>query len=156
MMQAYAREGLDPPDAKDPIVAQAHFSIDVGRLIRHWEHCWKEMSFLAWIQYITQPTRERDMGSLAGSYERLRDADFLYRFFFRVPRLDPSAQPVCWIGMEALSDRTREEDRQEIESWMARVTPGSRTSLAALARDYRLLREPMWEKRTPRRTYVGA
>ena len=45
-------------------------------------------SFLIWLQYLTQPTMDVGMGSIAGDYRAPFDISYIYRFFIFVPEID--------------------------------------------------------------------
>ncbi|MCO5170383.1 MAG: hypothetical protein M9894_28945 [Planctomycetes bacterium] len=174
--EAAVARGFRIPRTGDPVIDSAHFSIAVGMLVRRWEACSTELNFLTWLQFITQITREVDMGCIAGHYERPWDVSFLYRFMFRVPSLTDVDQRVKRIDVElctgggapllptsrrakrrADADADVELDAPE-RAELRRLLASSRIARAALDElrtTHRLLTSPFWERRLPRGPYLG-
>lgn len=55
--------------------------IIIGEYIRPWKNYGLRFSVLNWLQYLTQVTLEKDMGSICGVTEDPGDCSFIYRFF---------------------------------------------------------------------------
>jgi hypothetical protein len=91
---AEAKQGFEHPHHDDPTIARVMSSIGVGTLLRRWrDHC-ARMTFLEWLQLITQVEEEVRMGSLAGPYTQPFDTSYVYRFFFHVPGIGLTRQLV--------------------------------------------------------------
>ena len=161
------------PEHADPVIERAHFSIQVGMLVRRWSECSTRMNFLTWLQYITQLTEQVEMGSIAGDYEKPFDVSYTYRFFITVPSIDVKAQRRDSIGLEICDAAGRPlwkelidelegvpaeyshlEDRPSPHRGLARVI-AERASLEDEARAHRLTTSPLWERRLPRGGYLG-
>lgn len=151
-----------PPKSGDPVVDRAHFSIAVATLVRRWRECSTSMNFLRWLQYVTQITKEIDMGCLAGDYEPPWDIAHLYRFFFRVPELAVTDQRVEEIELE-LCDRGGKPlpgqdagaaERDELRALFERE--GFRpASLSKVLETHELVSSALWTGQLPRHHYLG-
>jgi hypothetical protein len=79
---AEAVNGFQPRRHTDPHLNRLLSFIAAGHFVRPWKHYGLRLSVLEWLQYLTQPTFENDMGSILGDFRiPYRDINFLYRFF---------------------------------------------------------------------------
>jgi hypothetical protein len=74
----------------DPLLERVRRFIATARYLRPWRDYGLRLDLLHWLQYLTQPTRSTDMGSLAGDCQPPWDIDYQYRFFFWLDPRDPS------------------------------------------------------------------
>ena len=84
-------------DEKDPHIREVRDFIVTGRHVRPWKNYGLVFSVLDWLQYLTQVTFEKDMGSIAGYTAMPFDADYIHRFFIWV-----SAEKAFEIGKLAI------------------------------------------------------
>lgn len=173
--EAMKAKGIATRSCGDPIIDRAHFSIGVGRFARRWEESSACMTFLRWLQYITQATAEIDFGSVAGQYEKARES-YTHRVFFHVDHVARDTQPidaieleVCSGGGRSLGEQLRAvladaEDEEDRETWLQQHAEAIRalengpfrlTSLAEVLRDHELVSSAFWESRVPRGGYLG-
>ena len=94
--------------------------IIIGHYIRPWKNYGLTFSVVEWLQYLTQVTLERDMGSIAGSYEFSYDLDYIHRFFIWVSpenpfKIDQIAIELCDIHGNNLFSSDIWGDESEIE-----------------------------------------
>jgi hypothetical protein len=111
------------------------------------------MTFLRWIQYITQPTKKIAMGAIAGDYVMPLDVSYVYRFFFRVRTFDAPEVSVDSFGLQVCDQRGREL-RTEL---LAQPRDGydQVMSLDQVLTAHPLISSPFWERRLPRNGYLG-
>lgn len=76
------------PETMDEHINTVLEFIDTGNNIRPWKKYGLTFSVLEWLQYLTQITLPKDIGSIAGSYASPGDHTFLYRFFIWISRED--------------------------------------------------------------------
>lgn len=95
--------------------------IETGNHVRPWKRYGLTFSVMEWIQYLTQVTLEKDMGSIAGFYDRPWDHNFLYRFFIWISpknrfKIDHIAIEPCTSNGDSLLSPGlgRDEDEKEI------------------------------------------
>ncbi|MCA1793559.1 MAG: hypothetical protein LC660_06735 [Desulfobacteraceae bacterium] len=69
-----------PKNTDKHIKTVAEF-IDIGNNIRPWKKYGLTFSVMEWLQYLTQITLQKNMGSIAGPYSSSNDHTFLFRFF---------------------------------------------------------------------------
>lgn len=135
--------------------------IAAGHFVRPWKHYGLRMSILQWLQYLTQPTLEIDMGSIAGDFTSPRfDTSFTYRFFvwlrpealFEIDRL---AVELCDRYGDDLLAQLRERNDQEYDPRWADDLDRSietlnvdRYSLAEARQTFELAPDPFWELRS--------
>lgn len=161
---ASVQKGFEVPRVGDPTIDMAHFSIEVGVLVRRWQEHSKEMNFLQWVQYITQDTKVIDMGSLAGDYEPPSRIDHTYRYrvFLRVPEVGAEDQRIDGIHLELLNssgepllaDPAHSDEHEELRELMttANCEP---VSLEALGKTHQILTSAFWRGELPRGDYLG-
>lgn len=170
---AKVERGRVMPRHDDPVIERAHFSIQVGTLVRRWLDCSTRMNFLRWLQYITQFTREIEMGCIAGEYVKSDDISYTYRLFFTVPGLDEVEQRIESIGLEicdaagrplrqALLDELEGVPTEDRHLEPRRTPPAElrrvleeRVSLEDMTRAHHRTTSPFWEGRLPRGGYLG-
>jgi hypothetical protein len=109
------------PENSDEHIKTVVDFIEIGNKIRPWEKYGLTFSVLEWLQYLTQVTLEKDMGSIAGYYgSRPWEQTFLYRFFiwispkdrFKIDRI--AIEPCNAYGDSLLSPGIgRDEDEKE-------------------------------------------
>jgi len=85
---AQGRHKVSLQEYPDEYVQSANGSIIAGSFVRPWSDYSLKHSFLIWLQYLTQPTMDVDMGSIAGDYRAPFDISYIYRFFIFVPEID--------------------------------------------------------------------
>jgi hypothetical protein len=172
--RAQGKGGYSIPTWEHAVVDRAHFSIEVGILVHRSPECSSSMTFLRWLQYISQYTKEIHMGLVAGDYSRPSDISYIHRFFIEVATLEEREPRVKAIRLE-LCDRAERSTWDELERDVAEALEGSRlrivrpervneqlpratemrTSLDELRRDYDLISSPMWEGRLKGNGYLG-
>ncbi len=96
--------------------------IDIGNYIRPWKKYGLTFSVMEWLQYLTQVTLVRDMGSIAGHSESPWDHSFLYRLFIWLSRedffkIDQIAIELCDANGESLFSTREKDDEFEKESF---------------------------------------
>mgnify|MGYP001162883365 CR=1 FL=1 len=150
--RASERKGFEAPRTNHPAIDLAHFSIEVGMLVRRWSQYALETNVLSWLQYITQVTEEVDMGSILGGCGS--DAHYLYRFFFQVPRLERADQLVTSIHVEPLrrdgtplSSGTAQDELEPGEDEQLRRDRARLRSLTKLQERYELVPSVFWRRR---------
>ncbi len=175
--KATVLQGYEIPRTGNATIDGAHFAIEVGRLVRRWVDHSADMTFLRWLQYLTQVTTEIDMGSIAGDFEAPRfDVSYHYNLFVRVPALDARTQHVTDVTIDLrtpagadllddidaqLAEATRDDDRAYLERERARITrlaDAARphlTTLDALRETHTLVPSPFWARQIPRLQYLG-
>ena len=84
--QALATEPFEIPPHPDPLLERVRRFIATARYIRPWRDYGLRLDLLGWLQYLTQPMRTTDMGSLAGDWETYRFWQFPERPDPREPR----------------------------------------------------------------------
>lgn len=168
--------GVTIPSYDDPVIDRAHFSIKVGLLLRRWPECSTRMTFLRWLQYLTQISDDNEGGSRAGPYRNPREGTSVYRFLFHVPTLRVAEQPVTSIGLQlrSVDDRPllnvlkeeieEAEDDEERQNLMEEYET-IRTCLEELRYEPESLEDVLqthamkpsafWECRLPRNDYLG-
>lgn len=161
---ASVQKGFRVPRVGDPTIDMAHFSIEVGVLVRRWQEHSKELTFLRWIQYITQDTKVIDMGSLAGDYEPPSRIDYTYRYrvFLRVPEVATDDQRVDGIQLELLNnggepllaDPEHSDEHEELRELM-KTAECEPISLKALGKTHEVLTSAFWRGELPRGDYLG-
>ncbi|MEA2059448.1 MAG: hypothetical protein U9P10_02780 [Thermodesulfobacteriota bacterium] len=90
------------PENTDEHIKTVVQFIETGNHIRPWRKYGLTFSVLEWLQYLTQVTLQKDMGSIAGSYDSPWDHMFLYRFFIWISREDRFK--IDQIAIELLTD----------------------------------------------------
>lgn len=108
------------PDNTDEHIKTVVEFIETGNHIRPWKSYGLTFSVMEWIQYLTQVTLEKNMGSIAGSYDRPWDHNFIYRFFIWISPKDRfkidhiAIEPCTSNGGSLLSPGLgRDEDEKE-------------------------------------------
>ncbi|MFO7750746.1 MAG: hypothetical protein R6V54_11715 [Desulfobacteraceae bacterium] len=109
------------PENTDEHIKTVVEFIEIGNNIRPWKKYGLTFSVLEWLQYLTQVTLQKDMGSIAGSYKSSWDHTFLYRFFIWISpkdrfKIDQIAIEPCNAYDESLVSPGigRDEDEKEI------------------------------------------
>lgn len=110
---AQARHNVSLQEYPDEYVESANGSILAGRFVRPWSDYSLKYSFLIWLQYLTQPTLDADMGSIAGDYRAPFDISYIYRFFVFVPEMDYGQR----IGDIRLQVCDRRGANLPVENW---------------------------------------
>ena len=87
--EALATEPFEIPPHPDPLLERVRRFIATARYIRPWRNYGLRLTLLGWLQYLTQPTRSADMGSLAGDWDPHWDIAYRYRLFFWIHPNDP-------------------------------------------------------------------
>lgn len=111
--KAMAVNGFQPQEHADRILNAVLAFIGAGHFVRPWKEYGLTWTVLTWLQYLTQTTLARDMGSIAGATAPPLDISYRYRFFiwieptecFRITRL---AVELC--HHDGTSVRTKEQD----------------------------------------------
>lgn len=175
--EASALQGYRIPLTGDVTLDRAHYSIEVGKLVRRWVDHSADLTFLRWLQYLTQVSNKMRMGSLAGDYEApWFDVSYRYQLFVRVPALDARNQRVTDIRIDLggegggdlldevnaeLAKADRADDRAYLTAERARLAElldGARphlTSLDAIRETHALVPSPFWAQQIPRLQYLG-
>lgn len=79
---AIAVNAFQPQRHIDPHLDRVLTFIATGHFVRPWKHYGLRLSVLQWLQYLTQVTFEKDMGSISGDFAVPRfDISFIHRFF---------------------------------------------------------------------------
>ncbi|HVH47863.1 MAG TPA: hypothetical protein VM925_36260 [Labilithrix sp.] len=141
------------PSHQHPAIARAYFTVAVGRFVRPWRPCSTEMTFLRWLQYITQPTKKIEMGAIAGDYVMPIDVSYIYRFFFRVRTFDAPEVSIDSFGLQ-VCDREEQDLRTELLA-QPRDAYDQVMSLDEVLATHPLVSSPFWERRLPRNSYLG-
>jgi len=87
--EALTAEPFEIPPNPDPLLERVRLFVATARYLRPWRDYGLSLSLLDWLQYITQPTKSVDMGSLAGDWQPDRDIAYWYRLFFFLHPQDP-------------------------------------------------------------------
>lgn len=163
--EALAREPFDIQPHPNPYLERVRRFIATARWLRPWREYGLRLNVLTWLQYLTQPTRTTDMGSLAGDFAFAWDSSYRYRFFFwQAGRHDPvcierMAIELCDRSGEGLLARWRTEHHSDAESaeWARheadqleqtlRKASITTASLAMLQQEYRLVADDFWQLR---------
>ncbi len=82
--------------------------IATARSLRPWRDYALRLDLLDWLQYLTQPTRSADMGSLAGDWQPHWDIAYQYRLFFWLDPEEVDPADPFRIGQMAIEMRTRD------------------------------------------------
>ncbi len=103
----------------DPLLERVRRFIATALYLRPWRDDGLRFDLLGWLQYLTQPTRSADMGSLAGDWDPHWDIAYQYRFFFWIHPDDPFR--IERISIELCecdgSDLLTAADPQEDDAW---------------------------------------
>ncbi len=89
--EALAAEPFEIPPNDDPVLERVRRVIATARYLRPWRDYGLRLDFLTWLQYLTQPNRSTEMGSIAGDYQQHWDIAYHYRLFFWIDPSDPFA-----------------------------------------------------------------
>jgi len=111
---------IELPENMDKHLKAVVSFINIGNNIRPWKKYGLTFSVLKWLQYLTQITLEKDMGSIAGHLESPWDHTFLYRFFIWLSledplKIDQIAIEPCDAYGESLFSSGKGEDKFEKE-----------------------------------------
>jgi hypothetical protein len=109
------------PDYTDKHIKTVVQFIGTGSHVRPWKRYGLTFSVMEWLQYLTQVTLQKDMGSIAGFYDSPWDHSFLYRFFIWISpkdrfKIDHIAIEPCNSNGESLLSPGigRDEDEKDI------------------------------------------
>lgn len=109
------------PDNTDEHIKTVVEFIETGNNIRPWKKYGLTFSLMEWLQYLTQVTLEKDMGSISCFYDTPLDHNFLYRFFIWISpkdrfKIDQIAIEPCNAFESSLlfPGLGRDEDEKEI------------------------------------------
>ena len=117
------------------------------------------LNLLGWLQYLTQPTRSADMGSLAGDWDPHWDIAYRYRLFFWIHSDDPFritriAIELCdRAGSNLLTAADPEDDDEWRREELNRLRETIRESDIAMAaletvqREYAMPADRFWQFR---------
>ncbi len=163
--EALAREPLDIQPHPDPHLERVRWFIAIARRFRPWRDYGLRLDVLSWLQYLTQPTRAADMGSLAGDFERAWDSSYRYRFFFwqdnqhdpvRIERMaielcdregeDLLARLKAGPESDTESDEWKRREAEELEQSIRKEAILT-ASLATLQQQYPLVADDFWQFR---------
>jgi hypothetical protein len=88
--EAMAVHGFQPRTHPDPLLNDVLAFIAAGHFVRPWCEYALTWSVLQWLQYLTQPTQETRMGSIARDLRvPTLDISYLYRFFIWIEPAQP-------------------------------------------------------------------
>lgn len=133
--------------------------IDIGNKIRPWKKYGLTFSVMEWLQYLTQTTLHKNMGSIAGSYSSSCDHTFLFRFFiwlsgedrFKIDRIaiEPcNSYKNSLLSPDFKGDEYEKEWFQDIYEELLRKIDKHNIktySLAAAKEEFELTKDKFWE-----------
>ncbi|WP_058555606.1 hypothetical protein [Thiohalocapsa sp. ML1] len=148
--EAMAAAPFAIPPHPDPLLERVRRFIATAHYLRPWPNYALRLDLLHWLQYITQPTCNPEMTSLAGDWEAPWETDFRYRLFCWIDpedpcRIDQLAIELCQRdGTDVLnppdpSDHPHTEwEREQLERLHATIREHNIgiTSLALLEHEY--------------------
>lgn len=148
--EALAAEPFEIAPNPDPLLERVRRFIATARFLRPWREYGLRLNLLDWLQYITQPTRSADMGSLARDWQPHWDIDYRYRLFFWLHPQDPFcitqiAIELCGRdGEDLLAGKSAEQDdweRKRAGELHKRICESGigTASLAILGQEYSIL-----------------
>lgn len=106
----------------DPYLTEVEDYLAIGYLLREWKNYGLKLNVLQWLQYLTQDTLQRDMGSIASSFHRT-DTDwfsYVYRFFIGIHsqddmKIDNIRLSTCYMnGSDMFAPLQQTNKRQDL------------------------------------------
>lgn len=133
--------------------------IETGNKIRPWKKYGLTFSVLEWLQYLTQVTLQKDMGSIVGFYDSPWDHNYLYRFFIWISpkdrfKIDHIAIEPCNANEESLlspglgSDEDEKESFQEVYEELSEKIDKYDIKIYSLndaKKEYELAKDKFWK-----------
>ena len=106
--EAMALNGFEPRGHTDPHLNRVLSFIATGHYVRPWKDYALSWSVVQWLQYLTQVTLERGMGSIAGDLRMpYGDVSYIHRFFIWT---DPSVP----FGIDRLALQLCDRDGDDL------------------------------------------
>jgi len=87
--KAMVKNGFLPLEHSDLLLNDVLWFIGVGHFVRPWREYGLTWSVLEWLQYLTQVTMTKEMGSIAGYLSAPRDTSMRYRYFIWIDPVEP-------------------------------------------------------------------
>ena len=157
--EALAAEPFEIAPPPDPLLEQVRRFIATARCLRPWRNYGLRLDLLGWLQYLTQPTRGADMGSLAGDWDPHWEISYQYRLFFWLHPDDPFRIERIAIELcdRAGSNLLTAADPQDDDEWRREQLDSLRetiresdiaiTGLETIQRDYAMPADRFWQFR---------
>jgi len=157
--EALAAEPFEIAPHPDPLLEQVRRFIATARCLRPWRNYGLRLDLLGWLQYLTQPTRGADMGSLAGDWDPHWEISYQYRLFFWLHPDDPFRIERIAIELcdRAGSNLLTAADPQDDDEWRREQLDSLRetiresdiaiTGLETIQRDYAMPADRFWQFR---------
>ena len=110
------------PSHTDPYLTEIENYLAIGYLLREWKDYGFKLNVLQWLQYLTQDTLQRDMGSIASSFHRTVTDwfSYVYRYFICIHsqdtiKIDNIRLSLCYMnGSDMLTPLQQKKKRQEL------------------------------------------